>query len=467
MDPELPNGGATGPFVVAGAPGDSKGLDELAKRVADLEKALKKADEKAAADKKKAASKPTFVLGGRMYLDTVFFGQSDTSRTALGVLNGSAAAGDGQDSVYFRALRLEGKGEMFDVFSYKLEVDFSGREDLTTSQGTVSPSFVEQVNFKDIYLRVKELPLLGNLSVGHYKEPFSLEELISSKFTTFMERALPVSTFVPARNAGVMAQNMLESERATWAIGVFRDDPNENLFYEYDDNGGWAVTARATWLPWYDEATEGRGLLHTGLAYRYLDFDTSGARFRARPETGVGPRVVDTGNIAGAADMSQLCPEVAFVYGPFSLQGEWIGAMVHRRAPHADAEFGGMYVLVSYFLTGEHRPYKRSEGRFVRIRPFENFFRVRDCDGCVRTGRGAWELAYRYSNVDLNDIEASVFGGTADDHTIGVNWYLNPYSRVMFNYVHSNADFIRPATLAGTAYDAATDVFEMRAQFDF
>jgi phosphate-selective porin OprO/OprP len=118
--------------------------------------------------------------------------------------------------------------------------------------------------------------------------------------------------------------------------------------------------------------------------------------------------------------------------------------------------FNGCYAFVSYFLTGEHRPYKRSTGAFDQIKPHENFFRVRAQDGCVHTGKGAWEFAYRFSYIDLND--EGILGGRAHDHTLGLNWYLNPYTRVMFNYVNSTLD---------TGIDGTLDVFEMRAQIDF
>ena len=47
---------------------------------------------------------------------------------------------------------------------------------------------------------------------------------------------------------------------------------------------------RATWLPWYDEATEGRGLIHTGVAYSHRDaFDNQFDReVSARIAPGLG-----------------------------------------------------------------------------------------------------------------------------------------------------------------------------------
>jgi len=429
--------------------GEQKAGGDLAARVEELEKALKKVADKEAADKAKAATKPTVVLGGRMLADAVFFNQNAASRAALG---------DAQDSVFFRSLRLQASGEMFDVFAYKLEVDFAGKVDASSLPAN-NPSFWEQVAFKDIYLQVKELPLLGNVRVGHFKEPFSLDQLDSALVLTFMERNL-ADVFAPARNMGVMALDCNEEQTWTWAYGLFRQ-MDETPPFASNDNGGWAFTARTTWLPWYDEPSGGRGLLHLGMAYRFLDFDSATQRIRQRPETSVGPRVVDTGIVGHMQNVNEIGPELAFVYGPFSLQSEWIGAFYNRGDGFDNLYFNGYYVYASYFITGEHRTYNRREGRFDRIRPFENFFRVRTGDGSVATGMGAWELAYRYSNISLDDPGAGVLGGRANDHTLGLNWYLNPYSRLMWNYVHTNA------STANHGPDVPMDILEMRAQFDF
>lgn len=429
--------------------GEQKPAGDLAARVNELEKALKKMTDKEAADKAKAASKPTLTLGGRMLADAVFFHQNAASRAALT---------DAQDSVFFRSLRLVASGDMFDVFSYKLEVDFAGKTDASGLPAN-NPSFWEQVAFKDVYFQVKELPLLGNVRVGHFKEPFSLEQLESTLVQTFMERSV-ADVFAPARNMGVMALDFNEEQTRTWAYGVFRQ-MDETPPYASADNGGWAFAARTTWLPWYDEPSDGRGLLHLGLGYRYLDFDNATQRIRQRPETNAGPRVVDTGNVGHMQNVNEIGPELAFVYGPFSLQSEWIGAFYNRGDGFDNLYFNGYYIYASYFLTGEHRTYNRREGRFDRVRPFENFFRVRTEDGSVATGKGAWELAYRYSNISLDDAAAGVLGGRAQDHTFGVNWYLNPYMRLMCNYVRTNA------STANNGADVPMDILEMRAQFDF
>jgi phosphate-selective porin OprO/OprP len=48
------------------------------------------------------------------------------------------------------------------------------------------------------------------------------------------------------------------------------------------------------------------------------------------------------------------------------------------------------------------------------------------------TGWGAWQLAARYSYLDLNS--KNVRGGEIHDMTLGVNWFLNPNMKVQWNY---------------------------------
>jgi phosphate-selective porin OprO and OprP len=68
-----------------------------------------------------------------------------------------------------------------------------------------------------------------------------------------------------------------------------------------------------------------------------------------------------------------------------------------------DVDFGGGYVYVAYFLTGEHTPWERKSGTLGRTKPFENFFLVRRCDGGLGRGWGAWQVAARYSYGDFSD----------------------------------------------------------------
>jgi phosphate-selective porin OprO and OprP len=209
--------------------------------------------------------------------------------------------------------------------------------------------------------------------------------------------------------------------------------------------------------------------LHTGISYSYREIATvtSGTRYqvRQRPDAHLAKYVVDTGNIttfANANRINSLNPEMAFVYGPFSVQSEYEWAYVNTTNA-GSAPFDGGYIYVSYFLTGENRVYNRREAVFYRIKPFENFFRVRDEDGCVRTGKGAWELAYRVDYLNLNTMAPGA--GRMVDNTIGVNWYLTAYARLMLNYVHSEVtDRVVAGKLPGRAI---CDVIETRVQFDF
>ena len=426
------------------------GNADLAAEVAELRAWKESLDKKEAAAKKKAAGSPSVKVGGRIFVDTAMFNQNAAS---------IAQVGDADNGTEFRTARIFVKGEAFHIVDYKFEFDIAGSTTVD-SGGGVDNKRIQQTLFKDVYMGLSELPLLGHLRVGHFKEPFGMEELISSKYITFMERCLgDTGVFVPGRNVGVMAFDWSENERMTWAIGGFINDSPDNPPRYQSDEGQGAVTMRVTCLPWYDEATEGRGLFHLGAAYSYRANGDDTLRLRARPESHLAPYVLDTGTLANVPDYQLYNGEMAFVYGAFSAQAEYFGVALNRNGGLGNQHFNGCYINLSYFLTGENRVYNRHAGTFdERIKPFGNFFRVRDANGCVQTGIGAWEVAYRYSYGDV--IDEPVNGGRTGDHTVGLNWYLNPYMRMMFNYIHSTTD-------DATALDGDLDIFQMRAQIDF
>jgi phosphate-selective porin OprO/OprP len=134
---------------------------DLAARVAKLEEALKKAEDKAAADKKKAAGKMSANIGGLLQIDMAGFQQNDIGRDTTGNM---------QNGCEFRRARLWAFGDGFDVIEYKVEMDFA----TTDAANAATNVYTEQVAFKDVFIAVKELPLAGRIQVGHFKEPFGL-----------------------------------------------------------------------------------------------------------------------------------------------------------------------------------------------------------------------------------------------------------------------------------------------------
>ncbi len=338
-------------------------------------------------------------IGGRIQNDWAYFAEDGSLERRYGDIN---------DRVEFRRARLFISGTINDNVEFKAQYDFAGGD----------------TDFKDVYMGLKKLPVVGNLRVGHFKEPFGLEELTSSKYITFMERSI-ANTFSPSRNVGMMLHNHSEDKRMTWAAGLFRQTNN---FGESGGGGGrdYNLTGRVTWLPIYED--KGKKLLHTGIAYTHQNYGNDSVRFREKPESHLAPRLVDTGNFE--AEFGDIVgAELAWVDGPFSIQGEYVKAFIESRSPFiGNPKFWGAYLQASYFLTGEHRPYKTSSGTFGGVKPLRNYGE----DG----GIGAWELAARISYLDLND--AGIEGGRLQDTTLGLNWYLNPNLRTSWNYVYAN-----------------------------
>jgi phosphate-selective porin OprO/OprP len=394
-------------------------LQEMQKTEADPPEQAQKAEAKPAGEVQKTEPNPSdfhaywkdglrletqdgnykLKFGGRLQIDGGWIG-GDELQEELGA--------DMKDGVEMRRARLSVEGTMYQFLDFKLEYDFA-------TGAAVA---------RDVFLRFTHLPGVGNVTVGHFKEPFGLEEFGSDNYSTFIERGLP-DAFAPGFNLGIMANNTLLNERMTWAVGAFRDtDESAKLS---SDDGGYGATARVTALPWYAE--DGKKLLHLGAAYSLRTPTDDTAQYSARPEAHfVNVLFTDTGKIPGVSDADLFGTEAALVCGPLSFQSEYVGSALDR---HNDdcLYFDGAYGQVSYFLTGEHRPYRTSNGTFDNVRPNKNFRQ----DG----GVGAWELAVRYSFLDLRDGDLPATARLVQDLTAGLNWYLTPNIRLMWNYIHS------------------------------
>jgi phosphate-selective porin OprO and OprP len=281
-----------------------------------------------------------------------------------------------------------------------------------------------------------------------------------------MERA---NTYMlsPDRHIGAMIyDHFFDNENTTWAIGAFCSGGGDGGTIYQDTKGhtATALTSRMTWLPWYDEATNGRGLLHLGLAGSYRD-----AWNNNFPLTSAADTRPEEAHLAQSYNavlnnidyVEEVGAEMAYVYGPFSVQSEYVGAFAHPIASDTTDCINSCYVFFSYFLTGENRVYDRNSASFTRVKPYENFFRVRGDDGNVATGKGAWELGYRWSYIDFSDaVTSSGNGSQFSNQTVGLNWYLNPYTRLMLNDVYSTE-------LTYTKKQAFLNTIELRAQIDF
>lgn len=403
-------------------------------------------------------------VGGRTQFDTIWLDSSP------GGFEGAGGVGDA-DSFNFRRARLRVDGTFYEVIDFAAEYDFvnsvndnAGLQPADEKLGNV----IHATAPTDLWWNFKELPFVGNFRIGCFKEPMGFEHLTSSRYLDFMERSFNQDAFTgPFNNGfapGMMIYDTVAEERGTWAVGLFKNV--NNIFQFGVGDGENAVTARGTWLPWYDEPSHGRYLMHVGISGSHRDLDDGRMRIRSRGSLRNGPGVLnpvfaDTGFIGGDSQ-NLLGAEFALQLGSLLLQSEYFGSNVNNAALGGGARgaafFQGYYVEALYFLTGEHKNYERKNGAFARVIPYTNAYWVRSPGGRIFMP-GAWQLTSRFSKLDLRD--SGIDGGVIQDVTVGVNWFLNPNMKFQWNYVFMHRD------APGAPVGGDVHGFGMRLAHDF
>ncbi len=412
--------------------GDGSIVEDLARRVTDLEKQLKQrddADKKAKSAEKKAddwidmsTDKWTVKLGGHVQLDYVNWVNADPAIT------GPAAAPGTSDFFEFRRLRLVADGTGYGVYDFRLQMTLEPE-----TVGESAPNTVISPDVKDAYFSINEVPFLGRVRIGNFFVPFSLEQVTNDTNNIFMERSIPTQgIFAADREVGVAFYNCTDDQNITWASGIFLDSISEGLKERIDDSQGYRLSGRLTWLPYYDEPSNGRYLIHTGIGILHTQDQNDNVRFRARPQIHEGPRLIDSGGVP-ASSYTTGNLEFAAVMGSVTVQSEAFLSSVDRTGADR-VNLYGAYAHVSYFLTGENRIFERfgqHGAQFGRNVPTNNVFAV---PGCYSWG--AWEAKARWSYLELEELNR----GHYNDLTVGLNWYWSDRVRMMFDWIHPVTD---------------------------
>lgn len=397
-------------------------------------------------------------IGGRVQIDGAWMGANDR------VQFGAGGTGRIDDAVNFRRGRLDAEGTMFRTIDFYVQYDFFNTFDAERT----SPALVANTPVPtDCWVTFTQIPLVGNFRIGNQKPAIAFEHLTSSRYLNFMERSLAFDAFVEDGDngfrPGLQVFNWTEDERATWWLGVFKN--NRSVFGWNVGDGEYDLTGRLTCLPYYGD--EGRYLIHLGIGASHSDLDDHQIRFRSRTEVRNGPATLHT--ILAEARMlgtSQdlVVPEFVVVWGPWTLQTEYYASFLNNattpitpvaaRVDRGMAFYQGYYVEVLYFLTGEHRAYDRRKAAFGRVVPITNF-----AYGPGMLTSGAWQVAARYSYLDLD--HSGIDGGNLHDVTLGLNWFLNPNMKFQWNLSLTHRD------APGDTSDGFVRALGMRLALDF
>ncbi len=354
-------------------------------------------------------------FGGRVELDSLWITGDEAVENAVGPL---------EDGIFFRRARLHAAGTLYDVVDYYAEFEFAP---------------VDNIVFQDVWIQLRDVPWLGHIRAGHIKVPFGLENETSAKHLTFLERSAVHDAYQQEYDPGIMFWNTVLDGDLRFAAAFLRFDPRESG--QSFGDGEYSFSSRLSGAIWHND--DDTSLVHLGASHRRNEAafnaatDSSGFQFRARPEIRNTPRFVDTQFFA-ADHVDFVGLEAATVLGRLSLQGEYVRTFTQDAVVDPatdDIEVDGYYFMASYFLTGEHRPYNRSNGGFGRIKPRRN---VSPSDGLGIFSGGAWEAKARYSSVDLS----SLGGGRLETLTLGLNWYLIPNSKILVDYIMADREAI-------------------------
>lgn len=307
-----------------------------------------------------------------------------------------------------RNARLGAAGDIGKL-SYKIDVDFA--DDLTSVKdawiGYSTRLFDHPVEY---YLgnRLKDRGIDGSGTLS--RQPF-------------MER-----NAVASLGAGVNGYyglgGYVKVFGANWHVGA--SITGDDLDNTGDTSDSLMYSVRATYAP----IKARQGFVHLGSWYYYekLGDDVTSINNTPRIAQFFNDNLrVSASSIADPTRDEAYGYELGGVFRNFWTLGEW----TRRRIDSSSADVVDRHassVSAGWLVTGEKPGFSSRSGVWGTTKVLSPV---------TSGGWGAFEIAVRFDRYDFRDAPK---GGTGEGNTIGLNWYLNDWARLMLDYVDWNTN---------------------------
>lgn len=379
-----------------------------------------------------------FRLGGRIHADASYSNDDN-------FIDSDGDHVEANDGTEIRRARMEFLGKFYQDWEFKSQVDFAD------NAVAVKDMFVQYTGLGD-YWDGSNL----NVTFGQQKQAFSRELQESSNDMIWTERSLMNILNAPTVDRAIGLNVSSLNKDWTGQLGIYGETITPNKQSDQADEG-WAINSRWTWAP-LNEKTH---LVHLGIAGNYRvpdakdEVNDKGMEYVYETSHMSNLKLIDA-EVTDIDSIKMLGLEANYLNGPFTVGGEYTHQWVDRKDGQENLSVNGWYGEASWTITGESRKYKT--GKFYHVDPAKPF-------SLANGGWGAWELALRYAEADLND--GAFLGGQMSDLTVALNWYFNNNIRLMANYDHVLDINDSPLTTPDGGSPDGVDTFMLRGQMYF
>jgi phosphate-selective porin OprO and OprP len=338
-------------------------------------------------------------------------------------------------------------------------------------------NFYDTVQLLDAYVNFNYDPRF-QVQIGRYKNPFGYEFYREHIWDLMApERSLWAVNYEANRRFGLMAHGVLLDERVEYALGSFDTQRNEfSPSFSHQD-----FEAYLNFKPFYtreegfllrnlqfggscDVGTENQtpvpAVLRTTISPGASAINSPSAANAAElPFLAFGPNVLERGSRA------MWEAHLAYYYAGLSLvstvESGHEGYSNGLAAGPVHVPVNGWHVQAAYLLTGETI---RDRTNIQPLHPFD-----------LRKGHfgwGAWEVSSRFSYLQLGHqvfsaglADPNLWSNRAEKVDVGLNWYLNQFVKVYFDWEH--AMFGSPVLSTNGNFRRTNDLFWIRTQVFF
>jgi len=316
----------------------------------------------------------------------------------------------------FRRAQLGIVGTLWRDWSYNFTYDFGGTG--IENRGYVYRAYIQYDGLAPLAFRV-----------GAFSAFDSMEDATGGANLALMERpsAVTIARAIAAGSGREGAEIFAQGERYLVSVALTGGKTTDAA--TFDEQQG--IVGRIAWLALDGDSV--KWLLNADATHVFRVADAAPG-VPAMIELANGPelsvdasKTVDTG-LLDARHVTEFGTETALNLGRFYAQAGWFHYDIARRSALPDPSFRGWYAMATWSLSGESRPYDAETASFHGLVPVEPL---------GKSGFGAWEVAARYSSMDLDfqaGSSAGVAGGIQNIWSIGLNWYPNPTVRFLLDY---------------------------------